>query len=146
MKYTRELTALVLAPIGIYITIWGHAYLFDATVAIIASLALYEFLILGRLKGYDIPIVICVLLMLFINAAFVLEPISVEMGVFLTLLIIPASYVFLKGNLEQSLPSSAIAVMATLYVGMLGGSLIRLRNDFAVGPRLVLFLLMVVFH
>ena len=134
----------MLAPIGIYITIWGHAYLFDATVAIIASLALYEFLILGRLKGYDIPIVICVLLMLFINAAFVLEPISVEMGVFLTLLIIPASYVFLKGNLEQSLPSSAIAVMATLYVGMLGGSLIRLRNDFAVGPRLVLFLLMVV--
>jgi phosphatidate cytidylyltransferase len=144
MKYTRELTALVLAPIGIYITIWGHAYLFDATVAIIASLALYEFLILGRLKGYDIPIIICVLLMLFINAAFVLEPISVEMGVFLTLLVIPASYVFLKGNLEQSLPSSAIAVMATLYVGMLGGSLIRLRNDFAVGPRLVLFLLMVV--
>ena len=144
LRYTREVTALVLAPIGIYITIWGHAYLFDATVAIIASLALYEFLILGRLKGYDIPIVICVLLMLFINAAFVLEPISVEMGVFLTLLIIPASYVFLKGNLEQSLPSSAIAVMATLYVGMLGGSLIRLRNDFAVGPRLVLFLLMVV--
>jgi phosphatidate cytidylyltransferase len=144
MKYTRELTALVLAPIGIYITIWGHAYLFDATVAIIASLALYEFLILGRLKGYDIPIIICVLLMLFIIAAFVLEPISVEMGVFLTLLVIPASYVFLKGNLEQSLPSSAIAVMATLYVGMLGGSLIRLRNDFAVGPRLVLFLLMVV--
>ena len=144
MKYTRELTALVLAPIGIYITIWGHAYLFDATVAIIASLALYEFLILGRLKGYDIPIIICVLLMLFINAAFVLGPISVEMGVFLTLLVIPASYVFLKGNLEQSLPSSAIAVMATLYVGMLGGSLIRLRNDFAVGPQLALFLLMVV--
>jgi len=144
MRYTRELTALVLAPIGIYITIWGNAYLFDATVALVASLALYEFLILGRHKGYDIPIIICVLLTLFIMAAFVLEPISVEMGVFLTLLVIPASYVFLKGNLEQSLPSSAIAVMATLYVGMLGGSLIRLRNDFTVGPCLVLFLLLVV--
>src|ERR1700674_5230033 len=144
MRYTRELTALVLAPIGIYITIWGNAYVFDATIAVIASLALYEFLDLGRRKGYDIPMLICVLLMLFIIAAFVLEPISVEMGVFLTLLVIPASYVFLKGNLEQSLPSSAIAVMATLYVGMLAGSLIRLRQDFAEGPHLVFFLLLVV--
>src|SRR5438067_7211909 len=84
LRYTRELTALVLAPIGIYITIWGHAYLFDATVAAIAALALHEFLILGRRKGYDIPVIICVLLMLFIIAAFVMEPISVEMGVFLT--------------------------------------------------------------
>ena len=74
MRYTRELTALLLAPIGIYITIWGHAYVFDATIAVIASLALYEFLDLGRRKGYDIPMLICVLLMLFIIAAFVLEP------------------------------------------------------------------------
>src|ERR1700704_1355815 len=36
--------------------------------------------------------------------------------------------------------------MATLYVGMLGGSLIRLRNDFGlhIGARLVFFQLLVV--
>ena len=42
--------------------------------------------------------------------AFVLEPISVEMGVFVALLLIPASYVFTKGSLDEALPSSAIAV------------------------------------
>ena len=34
--------------------------------------------------------------------------------------------------------------MATLYVGMLGGSLVRLHNDFPEGPRLIFFLLLVV--
>jgi phosphatidate cytidylyltransferase len=145
MKYTRELTALVLAPIAIYIVGWAHAYVFDAAVALISVLALYEFLILGRRKGYTLPVTLCILIMLFIVAAFVLEPISVEMGVFLTLLVVPASYVFDRRELHDALPSSAIAVMATLYVGMLGGSLIRLRSDFGdVGPKLVFFLLLVV--
>ncbi|HEX9406640.1 MAG TPA: phosphatidate cytidylyltransferase [Thermoanaerobaculia bacterium] len=142
----RELTALVLAPIAVYIIGWSHAYVFDATIALIASLALYEFLILGRRKGYELPIALCILLALFIIVAFVLEPVSVEMGVFLTLLVVPASYVFSRKALDDALPSSAIAVMATLYVGMLGGSLIRLRNDFApnIGPKLVYFLVLVV--
>ncbi len=146
MKYSRELTALVLSPIAIYIIGWSHAYVFDGTVALIAAMALYEFLVLGRRKGYEVPILLCILIMLFIIAAFVLEPISVEMGVFLTLLVVPASYVFSQRALDDALPSSAIAVMATLYVGMLGGSLIRLRNDFpaGVGPKLVFFLFLVV--
>ncbi len=146
MKYTRELTAAVLSPIAVYIIGWSHAYVFDVTIALIAAGALYEFLILGRRKGYQLPLTICILVMLFIIAAFVLEPISVEMGVFLTLLIVPATYVFSPGALEEALPSSAIAIMATLYVGMLGGSLIRLRNDFpeSIGPKLVFFLVLVV--
>src|SRR3989442_13185047 len=106
MKYSRELTALVLSPIAVYIIGWSHAYVFDATVALIGALALYEFLILGRRKGYELPIALCILVMLFIVAAFVLEPISVEMGVFLALLIIPASYVFSRGALDDALPSS----------------------------------------
>ena len=87
---------------------------------------------------------ICILVAAFILAAFVLEPISVEMGVFVALLLIPASYVFMRGDLEEALPSSAIAVLATLYVGMLGGSLIRLHNDFPVGWKLIFYLLFVV--
>ena len=146
MKYTRELSAAVLSPIAVYVIGWSHAYVFDGTIALIAALALYEFLILGRRKGYELPIVLCILVMLFIIAAFILEPISVEMGVFLALLILPASYVFSRRSLDDALPSSAIAVMATLYVGMLGGSLIRLRNDFSpnIGPKLVFFLVLVV--
>jgi len=142
----RELTAAVLSPIVIYVIGWSHPYVYDATIALVASLALYEFLVLGRRKGYAVPMVLCILVMLFIVLAFVLEPISVEMGVFLTLLVIPAWYVFRRGTLDDALQSSAIAIMATLYVGMLGGSLIRLRNDFPsdIGPKLVFFLLLVV--
>jgi len=144
MKYTRELTALVASPITIWIIGWSHPYVFDATIFLIALLALYEFLILGRKKGFQLPVALCLLVAAVILAAFVLEQVSVEMGVFIALLLIPASYVFTKGNLDEALPSSAIAVMATLYVGMLGGSLIRLRGDFPVGPKLIFFLLLVV--
>ena len=143
-RFAREVTAAVLALPAIWIIGWSHPYIFDATIALIAALALYEFLILGRRKGYALPVPLCIAVMLFVVAAFVFEPISVEMGVFLALLLIPAWYVISSAGLDDALPSSAIAVLATLYVGMLGGSLIRLRNDFAVGWKLVFFLLLVV--
>jgi phosphatidate cytidylyltransferase len=144
MKYARELTAAVAAPVAIWIVGWSHEYVYEGAIALVAVLALWELLTMGEKKGYHLPKVLCVLVALFIVAAFILEPVSVEMGVFVTLLVIPASYVFSRGDLEEALPSSAIAVMSTLYVGMLGGSLIRLRKDFPVGPKLVFFLLLVV--
>ena len=144
MRFARELTAIIAGPIAVWIVGWGHEYVFDAAIALIGILALHEFLSLGRAKGYDLPIVLCVLIMLVIMAAFILQELSVELGMFTALLVIPASYVFSRKPLADSLPSSAIAVLATTYVGMLGGSLIRLRNDFPVGWKLVFFLLLVV--
>lgn len=144
MRFARELTALIASPIAIWIIGWSHEYVFDATIALIAVLAMYEFLALGKHKGYEMPVVLCIAIMLIIISAFVLEQLSVELGMFAALLLIPASYVFSKKPLEDSLPSSAIAVLATTYVGMLGGSLIRLRNDFPEGWKLVFFLLLVV--
>jgi len=145
MKYAREVTAAAVLPFGLWIIGWSHEYVYDATVALVCTLALSELLVMGERKGYHLPKVLCILVALFIVAAFILEPVSVEMGVFAALLIIPASYVFGRGGeLDQALPSSAIAVMGTLYVGMLAGSLIRLRKDFADGPQLVFFLLIVV--
>jgi phosphatidate cytidylyltransferase len=140
----RELTALIAGPVAVWIVGWAHPYVFDAAIALVAALALYEFLDLGKHKGYDLPVPLCIGIMLFIVAAFILESVSVEMGLFLALLLIPASYVVSRGELEQALPSSAIAILATLYVGMLGGSIIRLHNDFADGANLVFFLLLVV--
>jgi CDP-diglyceride synthetase len=121
-RYTRELTALVLAPVAVWMIGWSHEYVFDGAVALIAVMALHEFITLGKRMGYDIPIVLCAVVTLFIIAAFILESVSVEMGMFVTLLIIPASYVFRSGDIEHALPSSAIAVLATMYVGMLAGS------------------------
>jgi phosphatidate cytidylyltransferase len=144
-RFTRELTALVGGPVAVWIIGWAPDAVFNAAVAIIAVLALYEFLSLGTRKGYEMPIVLCVLVTLFIIAAFILTSVSVEMGMFVALLVIPASYVFRSGGVEDALPSSAIAVLATMYVGMLAGSIIRLRDDFGDdGPNLVFFLLLVV--
>jgi len=143
-RFAREATAAVLSPFVIWLIGWSHPYVFDAVIALVAALALYEFLVLGRCKGYVVPVPLCIAVMLFVVGAFVFEPISVEMGVFLALLAIPASYVFMRANLDDALPSSAIAVLATLYVGMLGGSLIRLRGDFEAGWKLIFFLLLVV--
>ncbi len=144
MRFAREITALVAAPAAIWITGWGPAWLFNATVALIAVLAMYEFLALGKAKGYDVPTVLCIAIMLVLIGAFIIDDLSVELGMFAALLIIPASYVFTNKSLENSLPSSAIAVLATTYVGMLSGSLIRLHNDFPEGYKLVYFLLLVV--
>jgi phosphatidate cytidylyltransferase len=144
MRFAREITAIVGAPIAIWIVGWSHEYVFDAAAALIAILAMYEFLDLGRHKGYDIPIPLCMVIMLIIMTAFIIEDLSVELGMFAALLLIPASYVFGKKPLEDSLPSSAIAVLGTTYVGLLSGSLIRLRNDFPEGYKLVFFLLLVV--
>lgn len=144
MRYSREITAAIGSPIVIWLIGWSHPYVFDVVIAIVAVLAMMEFLALGRAKGYELPTVLCSIIMLVIISAFVLEPISVEFGMFAALLIIPGSYVFSRRSLEDSLPSSAIAVLATTYVGMLGGSLIRLRNDFPEGWKLVFFLLLVV--
>lgn len=144
-RYTRELTALALAPLAVWLVGWAPPWAFNVAVGLIAMLALHEFLVLGQKKGYHVPIVLCLLIAAVIIAAFVLDEVSVEVGMFLTLLVIPASYVFKKDvSLDEALPSSAIAVLATMYVGMLAGSLIRLRNDFPQGPRLVFFLLLVV--
>src|SRR6266542_842810 len=112
MRYTREITAAITAPLGIWIIGWAPQAVYDVTIVLISALALREFLILGKRKGYRVPVVICIAAMLFIIAAFILEPISVEMGVFLALLIIPAFYVFSNGSLDEALPSSGIAVMA----------------------------------
>lgn len=143
-RYARELSALVLIPFAIWVTSSKLPYVFDVTIAVIAVLALYEFLNFGRKKGYDIPIVLCLLICVFIMAAFVVTQVSVEVGMFVALLFIPASYVFRNVKIEDALPSSAVAVFGTMYVGMLGGSIVRLHNDFTVGPKLIFFLMLVV--
>lgn len=143
-RYARELSALILIPFAIWVTSSKLPYAFDVTIALIAVLALHEFLILGRKKGYDVPIVLCLLICVFIIVAFVRTEVSVEMGMFVALLFIPASYVFRNVKINDALPSSAVAVFGTMYVGMLAGSLVRLHNDFTVGPKLIFFLMLVV--
>ena len=57
-RFTREITAAILSPLTIWIIGWAPNPIFDLTIFIIGTLALYEFLVLGQRKGYSIPIVI----------------------------------------------------------------------------------------
>lgn len=144
MRFSREITAAIASPFAIWLIGWSHEYVFNAVIALIAVLAMLEFIDLGKAKGYAIARVLCVAVMLIIMGGFVFDDLSVELGMFAALLLIPGSYVFARRPIEDSLPSSAVAVLATTYVGLLSGSLIRLRNDFPEGWKLVFFLLLVV--
>ncbi|HYM59564.1 MAG TPA: phosphatidate cytidylyltransferase [Thermoanaerobaculia bacterium] len=143
-KYTRELTTAVVAPLTIWIIGWAHPLVFDATFAMVCALALYEFLLLGRRKGYKLPTTVCIGVLLFILGTFSFSGVPIEVGVVLALLLIPASYVLGRGSLEEALPSTAVAVFATLYIGLTGGSLIRLHSEVPNGWKLTFFLLIVV--
>jgi phosphatidate cytidylyltransferase len=145
LRATRELTALVISPIVIWIIGWAPPLAFVVMIALIASLALYEFLVLGEAKGYPVHKFLSTSLMLLILAAALLENVEVEAAIIAVLLLIPASYVFSEPELEGALPASAVCVLGTLYVGLLAGTLIRLHRDFGgLGPELVFFLLLVV--
>ncbi|HEY0591482.1 MAG TPA: phosphatidate cytidylyltransferase [Thermoanaerobaculia bacterium] len=144
-RFARELTTIVAAPVVVAIIGWAPVWAYVALITVALSLALWEFIALGARKGYPVQQVISILLMLLLVWTFLDREISVEIGVFAILLAIPASYVFAKSPLEEALPATAVCVLATLYVGMLGGALIRLRTDFeGVGPQLVFFLLITV--
>lgn len=144
-RFTRELTTIVAAPVVVGIIGWAPVWAYVALVTVALAIALWEFIALGARKGYPVQQVISILLMLLLVWTFLEPGVSVEIGVFAVLLIIPASYVFARSPLEEALPATAVCVLATLYVGMLGGALIRLRTDFpGVGSKLVFFLLIAV--
>lgn len=148
-RYTREITAFIAAVPAVWLVGWAPAWGYIAAVVAVCALALYEFLVLGEKKGYPVQKFVSIALMLLMHLAFVgghrFEWVSVEMTVVLTLLVIPAAYVFAESELEAALPATAVCVLGTLYIGMLGGALLRLRLDFGTsGPKLVFFLLLVV--
>lgn len=143
-RFARELTTVVVAPALIWLIGWAPAMIYVAVISAVAIIALHEFLTLGERKGYEVEKTLSILLLIVMLASFVTDRLSVEVGVFAVLLIIPAWYVFKVGDLEEALPATAVCVLSTLYIGMLGGALLRLRLDFPAGGKLVFFLLIVV--
>lgn len=144
-RFARELTAVIGAPIIVAIIGWAPLWAYLALIVLVTTLALWEFLTLGEKKGYPVQKTISILLLLILLWTFVDPKVSVEIGVFAILLIVPAAYVFARTPLDEALPASAVCVLGTLYVGMLGGALLRLRMDFpVVGAKLVFFLVIAV--
>ena len=51
MRFAREITAFAFAPFAIWLIGWSHEYVFNAVIALIAVLAMLEFINLGKAKG-----------------------------------------------------------------------------------------------
>ncbi|HXI14683.1 MAG TPA: phosphatidate cytidylyltransferase [Thermoanaerobaculia bacterium] len=144
-RFNRELTAVAGIPVLVWLIGWASEIGYIALIVAVCVFALDEFLSFGKKKGYPVHSGLSLILMLVLLSGFIFPDVSVEMGVFAVLLIIPARYVFSKSDINESLPASAVCVLGTLYIGMLGGALLRLRLDYPeVGSRLVFFLLIVV--
>ncbi len=144
-RFTREITSIIAGPLLVFIIGWTHGLVMAALVGLVAVLGLWEFLVMGEKKGLPVQKILSTLLLLFLLANFLLPGLSVEIGVFAVLLLIPMAYVFSNSDLAEALPASAVCVLGILYIGLLSGALIRLRLDFEpFGSELIFFLLLVV--
>lgn len=142
-RFARELTALVAAPLLIWFVGWVPLA-FAALVIIATVLAHWEFLSLGTAKGWPMQRVVPIALLLVLMASLLREEIPLVAALFLVILLIPAIYSIWKIELEHAMAAMALCVLSTLYLGMTGAYLIKLRLDFPEGGRLVFFLLIVV--
>lgn len=142
-RFARELTAIVAAPLLIWSIGWAPL-VFAALMVVATVLALLEFLALGTAKGWPMQRVMPVALLLVLMAALLRDEIPLVPALFLVLLLIPSIYAIWNIELEHAMAATALSVLATLYLGMTGAYLIKLRLDFPEGGKLVFFLLLVV--
>lgn len=145
LRFTRELTSLVAAPLLIWTVGWGPAWLLAALMILGASAALWELLAMAERKGFPVQKVLSLGLFAFLMLSVLAPGLPVLVAVFAVLLVIPGARVFSRSEVDSALPASAVSVLAVLYVGLLSGAVIRLRIDFdTAGPKLIFFLLLTV--
>lgn len=142
-RYARELTTLVAAPLLIWFIGWVP--LGFATLVVLATIvAHWEFLSLGRAKGWPMQRTVPVILLGALLAALLRPEVPLIPVLFLVILLVPAIYAVWKIELEHAMAAASLCVLSTLYLGLTGAYLVKLRLDFAEGGRLVFFLLIVV--
>lgn len=142
-RFARELTALVAAPLLIWSVGWAPL-VFAALVVGTTILAHWEFLSLGRAKGWPMQRIVSVALLLVLMASLLRDEIPLTAALLLVLLLVPAIYAIWSIELEHALAASSLCVLSTLYLGMTGAYLVKLRLDFPEGGKLVFFLLICV--
>jgi phosphatidate cytidylyltransferase len=142
-RFTREITALVAAPLLIWVIGWVPLA-FAALVVVATVLAHWEFLSLGVAKGWPMQRIVPIVLLLVLMASLLGDEIPLVPALLLIILLIPSIYAIWRIELEHAMAAMALCVLSILYLGMTGAYLIRLRLDFPEGGRLVFFLLIVV--
>ncbi|MFA6957373.1 MAG: phosphatidate cytidylyltransferase [Thermoanaerobaculia bacterium] len=143
-RFLREITSAICAPLLIWFIGWVPLAMV-ATIGLAGVLALWEFLALGRAKGYPIVRWTSMFFGVVLLLSFFLPGKAVLVAVFLTILVIPAIYSLVPIELSEALPACAVSVFAVLYIGLTVGASMRLRLDFEpYGGDLIFFLLLVV--
>ncbi len=143
-RFTRELTSFIVSPLLIWFIGWVPLAMV-VTIALAGVLATWEFLSLGRAKGYPILRWTSMVLAVVLIASFFAPGKLFILAIFLTLLVIPAAYSLARIDLAEALPACGVSAFGVLYIGLTVGASMRLRLDFEPhGGDLIFFLLLVV--
>ncbi len=142
MTMKRVLTALVLIPLVLVLVIKGPYWLITPVVALIAELALWEYLNLADASGVRTPRVASAIAVaiLFYFTFWRPELIAPLAGAITLALLIICAF---RSPLDRVLPDAAFAIFGILYIG-LSLTTLPLLSQQDNGPSLLIFLLFVV--
>ncbi len=165
MTWRRILTAAVLIPAVVAVVWWGATGLVAACVGLVTLLALLEFFALGEkagLRGYRLWTCACALALLFSQwGAAELESWTLSrvltltravgspmlpMDLVLFAFVVGAATIALgtRRPLSEALPALGISAAGLLFVALPLSFLVRLHGAGREGPKLVLFVLVLV--
>lgn len=142
MMMKRVLTALVLIPLVLALVIERPYWLVDLAVALVAELALWEYLNLADASGVKTARVASFISVALLYVATYWRPellASLIGAVALAILIVCA----FRSPLDRVLPDAAFSVLGVLYIG-LSLTTLPLLSQWDDGPALLIFLLFVV--
>lgn len=142
MMMKRVLTALVLIPLVLALVIVRPYWLVDLVVALVAELALWEYLNLADSAGIKTPRIasLIAVALLFLATFWRPELLAPLIGAIALALLILCAF---RSPLDRVLPDTAFSVFGILYIG-LSLTTFPLLSQQDNGPSLLIFLLFVV--
>lgn len=138
----RVLTALVLAPLVLWLVLKGQFWVITAVVGAVAELALWEYLTLANATGAKTPRIASILCVAFLFLCVFRRPEYIEplIGAITLALLIVCAF---RSPLNRVLPDAAYSVFGVLYIG-LSLTTLPLLSAQENGSSLLVFLLFVV--
>lgn len=138
----RVLTAVVLVPLIVWLVFQGPEWLITLVVALVAELALWEYLTLADATGAKTPRIASVVAVAVVFVFTFLRPelLAPLLGAITLALLILCAF---RSPLQRVLPDSAYSVFGVLYIG-LSLTTLPLLSQQENGSSLLIFLLFVV--
>jgi len=166
MTGTRVLTALVLVPVVVAAVWWGPSWLIAILVGVVTLLAMFEFFALGArigMRGYRLWTCFCALLLLShqwgVAKRFMSDPgmnpfrhlsefanSVMPTELILCVFVLGAALIALASRrpIAEGLPAIGISAAGLLFVALPFSYIVLLHSTGALGPKLLLFVLVLV--